>query len=93
MEVPKEQKNDSKNENNNSAIIDKFLNDKNKLSLDNKFDENNCQVFLSEKEKYLSEMFTEEEELLSYGTIEKTKSKEEIIIPNGLPSKYTFGQY
>ena len=75
-------------------MFERLLNNKNKFKLDNHFDKNNCQMFLSEKEKYLSEIIMEDEDFKSGDEIpEKNKSKIEILMPNGAPSKFTFGQY
>ncbi len=76
------------------VMFERLLNNKNKFKLDNHFDKNNCQMFLSEKEKYLSEIIIEDEDFKSGDEMpEKSKSKIEILMPNGAPSKFTFGQY
>ena len=77
----------------NSLMFERLLNNKNKFKLDNNFDTINSQKFLNEKAKYLSEIVIDDTGELSYKeTFEKTKSKKEILIPNGAPNKYTFGQ-
>ena len=74
-------------------MFERLLNNKNKFTLDNHFDKNNTQVFLSEKEKYLSEIIIEDEDIKSGDEMpENNKSKKEILMPNGVPSKFTFGQ-
>ena len=74
-------------------MFERLLKNKNKFKLDNQFDKNNCQKFLSEKDKYLSEIIIEDEDLKSGDEIpEKNKSKIEILMPNGAPSRFTFGQ-
>ena len=74
-------------------MFERLFNNKNKFKLDNQFDKNNCQIFLSEKEKYLSEIIIEDEDLKSGDEIpEKNKSKNEILMPKGAPSRFTFGQ-
>ena len=72
-------------------MFERLLNNKNKFKLDNHFDNENSQQFLLEKEKYLSEINIDDEDY-STETLERIKSKEEILIPNGAPNKYTFGQ-
>ena len=97
-----EKANDNRNKgyklNNNSdtnlLMFERLFNKKNKFKLDNNFDTVNSQKFLNEKEKYLSEIIIDDGGELSHKeTYEKTKSKKEILIPNGAPNKYTFGQY
>ena len=86
--------NNEKQKNSNLLMFEKLLNDKNKFKLDNHFDTINCEKFLSEKEKYLSEIkFVEDEDYLNKEELEKIISKKDIIIPNNAPNKYTFGQY
>ena len=84
--------NDEKPKKNTLLMFERLLNNKNKFSLDNHFDKNNCQIFLSEKEKYLAEIKLDDGDYNSGETLEKTKSKVEIAIPNGAPTQYTFGQ-
>ena len=87
--------NDEKQKNNDTNLLmfERLLNNKNKFKLDNNFDTINSQKFLNEKEKYLSEIVIDDGGELSYKeTFEKTKSKKEILIPYGAPTKYTFGQ-
>ena len=77
-------------------MFERLLNNKNKFKLDNHFDKNNSQMFLSEKEKYLSEIIIEDEDFKSdddIPEINKSNQKREILMPNGAPSKFTFGQY
>ncbi len=81
------------NEDIKNMLIETLLNNKNKFTLDNHFDKNNTEIFLSEKEKYLSEINIEDEDIKSGDEMpEKNKSKKEILMPNGVPSKFTFGQ-
>ena len=84
--------NDGKPKNNTLLMFERLLNNKNKFSLDNHFDKNNSQIFLSEKEKYLAEINLDDGDYNSAETLEKTKSKIEISIPYGAPNQYTFGQ-
>ena len=70
-------------------MFERLLNNKNKFSLDNHFDENNSHQFLLDKEKYLTEIKLDDGKLKSSDTC---ISKKELIIPNGAPNKYTFGQ-
>ena len=87
---------DSKNNNEiskNSSfnMFENLLNNKNKFKLDNHFDQTNSQQFLLEKEKYLSEINIDDGDN-STETLQRNKSKTEILIPNGAPNRYTFGQ-
>ena len=86
----------SNNENkkkNTLLMFENLLNIKNKFKLDNHFDNINCQIFLSEKEKYLKEIIIDDDiEHKKNKMYERNKSKEDILIPNGEPTKYTFGQ-
>ena len=84
--------NDEKPKNNTLLMFERLLNNKNKFSLDNHFDKKNSRLFLSEKEKYLAEIKLDDGDYNSAETLEKTKSKVELPIPNGAPNKYTFGQ-
>ena len=77
--------------NNTSLMFERLLNNKNKFTLDDHFDKRNSATFLLEKEKYLSPIDIDDGDCPSE-TIEKTRSKIEIFIPNGAPTKYTFGQ-
>ena len=87
--------NDENKKKNTLLMFENLLNNKNKFKLDNHFDNKNCQIFLSEKEKYLSEIIIDDdsENKKNINKIyERNKSKEDILIPNGAPTKYTFGQ-
>ena len=77
--------------NNTILMFESLFNNKNKFKLDNHFDQTNSQQFLLEKEKYLSEIIIDDGDY-STETLERNRTKTEILIPNGAPNKYTFGQ-
>ena len=79
------------NKNNTLLMFERLLNNKNKFKLDNHFDNANSQQFLLEKEKYLSEINIDDGDY-STETLERNKSRTDLLIPNGAPTKYTFGQ-
>ena len=83
-----------RNKSNSLLMFERLLlNNKNKFYLDNHFDKHNSQKFLLDKEKYLSEIiFDDEGEVPSKEAFEKNKSKIDLIIPDGAPTKFTFGQ-
>ena len=84
---------DEKQKNNSLLMFEIMFNNKNKFTLDNHFDKNNCKIFLSDKEKYLCEIIIDDEEDFHKGeAIESKKTKTELLIPNGVATKYTFGQ-
>jgi hypothetical protein len=85
-------KNNNENTKNNAMLMfERLLNNKKKFTLDNHFDKRNSHKFLLEKEKYLSPIELDDGDLLNE-SLEKNKSREEILIPNGAPNRYTFGQ-
>ena len=85
--------NDENKKKNTLLMFENLLNNKNKFKLDNHFDNKNCQIFLSEKEKYLAEIIIDDDAEHKKNKIyERNKSKEDILIPNGAPTKFTFGQ-
>ena len=85
--------NDENKKKNALLMFENLLNNKNKFKLDNHFDNKNCEIFLSEKEKYLAEIIIDDDTEHKKNKIyERNKSKEDILIPNGAPTKFTFGQ-
>ena len=79
------------NKNNTLLMFERLLNNKNKFKLDNHFDNVNSHQFLLEKEKYLSEINIDDGDY-STETLERNKSRTELLIPNGAPTQCTFGQ-
>ena len=77
--------------NNEMLMFERLLNNKNKFKLDNNFDKTNSQQFLLEKEKYLSEIDIDDGDF-STENLERNKSRKDLLIPNGAPNQYTFGQ-
>ena len=78
---------------NSLLMLESLINNKSKFKLDNHFDKNNCRIFLSEKEKYLSEIIIDdEEEPIDMNFIDDRKSRKDLLIVSGCPTKYTFGQ-
>jgi len=85
------QNNEENSKNNTILMFERLLNNKKKFKLDNHFDKRNSSKFLKEKEKYMCPIELEDGDF-SNETLEKNKSRKELLIPNGAPNRYTFGQ-
>ena len=79
---------------NSLLMYESLINNKTKFKLDNHFDKNNCKLFLSEKEKYLSEIIIDDDdgEPLELTFVENRKSRKDLLIASGCPTKFTFGE-
>ena len=79
---------------NSLLMYESLINNKTKFKLDNHFDKNNCKWFLSEKEKYLSEIIIDDDDAdpLDLPFVESRKSRKDLFIASGFPTKFTFGE-
>ena len=85
------QNNNENTKNNTLLMFERLLNNKKKFKLDNHFDKRNSHKFLLEKEKYLSPIELDDGDI-SNESLNKNISRTELLIPNGAPTSYTFGQ-
>ena len=85
-------KNNNENSKNNTILMfERLLNNKKKFTLYNHFDKRNSHKFLLEKEKYLSPIELDDGDF-SNEALEKNLSRTDLIISNGAPNRYSFGQ-